>query len=162
MRRRGRVRRIARRVGVLACTTILAGYPLSLIGGRAWGSDDLDGMFVIANGSFGFQWHISRSRRFDRTARRFTRMTAVEFAAQRNGYPYWSHPRRWLWRPLFVAKVGIVSVPLWMPLLAVSIPTAYLFWLDRRRFPPGHCQRCGYDLTGNVSGRCSECGVEIS
>jgi Kef-type K+ transport system membrane component KefB len=24
-----------------------------------------------------------------------------------------------------------------------------------------HCPRCGYDLTGNVSGRCSECGWEI-
>ncbi len=23
------------------------------------------------------------------------------------------------------------------------------------------CSSCGYDLTGNVSGRCSECGVEI-
>ncbi len=23
------------------------------------------------------------------------------------------------------------------------------------------CQSCGYDLTGNVSGRCSECGVDV-
>jgi len=23
---------------------------------------------------------------------------------------------------------------------------------------PGHCTKCGYDLTGNVSGICSECG----
>ena len=30
--------------------------------------------------------------------------------------------------------------------------------LDRRRFPAGHCQKCGYDLTGSVSGRCPECG----
>ena len=27
--------------------------------------------------------------------------------------------------------------------------------------PPGHCQDCGYDLTGNVSGRCPECGKAI-
>jgi len=26
---------------------------------------------------------------------------------------------------------------------------------------PGHCQRCGYDLTGNVSGVCPECGAKI-
>lgn len=26
-------------------------------------------------------------------------------------------------------------------------------------FPPGHCQSCGYDLTGNVSGVCPECGT---
>jgi hypothetical protein len=24
---------------------------------------------------------------------------------------------------------------------------------------PGHCPRCGYDLTGNVSGMCPECGT---
>ncbi len=28
--------------------------------------------------------------------------------------------------------------------------------------PPGSCQRCGYDLTGNVSGRCPECGKPLS
>ncbi|MFQ5805659.1 MAG: hypothetical protein ACE5I3_04330 [Phycisphaerae bacterium] len=31
-----------------------------------------------------------------------------------------------------------------------------------RRFPLGYCQNCGYDLTGNVSGRCPECGREIN
>ena len=25
-------------------------------------------------------------------------------------------------------------------------------------YAPGHCQRCGYDLTGNESGICPECG----
>jgi hypothetical protein len=29
--------------------------------------------------------------------------------------------------------------------------------LERRG---SHCQKCGYDLTGNVSGRCPECGEE--
>ena len=28
--------------------------------------------------------------------------------------------------------------------------------------PIGHCQRCGYDLFGNVSGRCPECGTTIT
>lgn len=27
--------------------------------------------------------------------------------------------------------------------------------------PPGCCQKCGYNLTGNVSGRCPECGSRI-
>jgi hypothetical protein len=30
------------------------------------------------------------------------------------------------------------------------------------RFPSNCCERCGYDLTGNVSGICSECGTPIS
>ena len=28
-----------------------------------------------------------------------------------------------------------------------------------RRPRPGHCRRCGYDLTGNISGTCPECGT---
>jgi len=27
---------------------------------------------------------------------------------------------------------------------------------------PGRCRSCGYDLTGNESGICSECGEEIA
>ena len=30
-----------------------------------------------------------------------------------------------------------------------------------QRLDGGHCQSCGYDLTGNVSGVCPECGVRI-
>ena len=41
----------------------------------------------------------------------------------------------------------------------VATPTAILFYRDRRRIPPNHCQRCSYNLTGNVSGRCPECGT---
>ena len=55
----------------------------------------------------------------------------------------------------------LIHVPLWLPLLVVAIPTAILFYRDRRRIPPGHCEKCGYDLTGNVSGKCPECGDGI-
>jgi predicted amidophosphoribosyltransferase len=50
---------------------------------------------------------------------------------------------------------------MWLPLLLVGAPTALLWWRDRRLIPPGHCQNCGYNLTGNVSGRCPECGQAI-
>ena len=47
--------------------------------------------------------------------------------------------------------------------VAMIIPTASFWFLDRRRcFPPGHCRRCGYDLTGNISGRCPECGTVMT
>lgn len=32
----------------------------------------------------------------------------------------------------------------------------------RRRLRVGACLQCGYDLTGNASGRCPECGSEVS
>ena len=47
--------------------------------------------------------------------------------------------------------------PVWMLIVIVLPPTVYLFWRDRRH-PRGHCQECGYDLKGNVSGVCPECG----
>ena len=48
--------------------------------------------------------------------------------------------------------------PLWIPLALVGLMTFALWWRERRPFPPGCCRTCGYDLTGNVSGRCPECG----
>ena len=56
-------------------------------------------------------------------------------------------------------NAGLVILPLWL----FFVPSAYLFlvfwYSDRRRLPPGHCQACGYDLIGNTSGRCPECGT---
>jgi len=52
-------------------------------------------------------------------------------------------------------------LPLWLLLLVAAVATFILFWLDRRRIPPGHCQTCAYNLTGNVSGRCPECGTAV-
>ena len=44
----------------------------------------------------------------------------------------------------------------------LGVPTLLMWWLDRhRRQLPGHCRRCGYDLTSNESGVCPECGVEV-
>ncbi len=48
-------------------------------------------------------------------------------------------------------------VPLWIPLLLVGTATILAFRHDRR-FAPGHCQTCGYDLRGEFSTGCPECG----
>ncbi len=53
--------------------------------------------------------------------------------------------------------VKYVTVSLLIPLIVLAIPTLYVLY-GYRRIPPGHCQKCGYDLTGNTSGRCPECG----
>ncbi len=34
-------------------------------------------------------------------------------------------------------------------------------WRRNRLQPPGTCRECGYDLTGNESGVCPECGMAI-
>ncbi len=42
---------------------------------------------------------------------------------------------------------------------AAGTTSLVLLWLGRgRASPPGHCQRCGYDLTGLTEPRCPECG----
>lgn len=52
----------------------------------------------------------------------------------------------------------LLAVPLWMLLLPLLALTVSAWWIDRSRVRPNQCRRCGYDLTGNVSGRCPECG----
>jgi len=53
-------------------------------------------------------------------------------------------------------------LPLWIPFVAfIAYPTvAFLRGPARRwrRRRAGRCIRCGYDLTGNESGVCPECG----
>ena len=53
-----------------------------------------------------------------------------------------------------------VEVPLGPVVLILAVATGLLFWTDRRA-PKGHCQSCGYNLTGNTSGVCPECGTPI-
>ncbi len=68
------------------------------------------------------------------------------------------------WRPQIQGSPGILVVPIWLlmlPVLTIALVACCRFWLDRRRIPPGHCQKCGYNLTGNVSGVCPECGGRI-
>jgi len=55
----------------------------------------------------------------------------------------------------------LVRIPLWMLLVPHAGIAALLFWKDRR-LPPGHCPHCRYNLTGNVSGVCPECGTRIT
>ncbi len=54
-------------------------------------------------------------------------------------------------------SVGVRVSLAWLGLLMLTL-TAVL-WLHDRRPPKGHCQNCGYDLTGNRSGACPECGA---
>ena len=50
-------------------------------------------------------------------------------------------------------------VPLWIP-FAVCLMATLILWRRDRRPPQGRC-RCGYDLTGNTSGFCPECGKGV-
>jgi outer membrane protein assembly factor BamD (BamD/ComL family) len=76
---------------------------------------------------------------------------------------------RWQWAGFSwtSTSVSIYTVTdLRIPDWAILTPAALvLAWIVRRRLravPPGHCPHCRYDLTGNVSGVCPECGTPHS
>ena len=152
MKSRPRPRRIAKWTGLIACVLIVVAWAgvTSRGWGVAWYSKESfivfgDGHLVVerflASGQpdFGF-WHWG----------------VLQTGQLRYGFRWpqvqgLSSFRRWR-----------VFLPLWLPLLVIAIPSALLWHRDRRRIPPGHCQQCGYDLTGNESGVCSECGETVA
>lgn len=88
--------------------------------------------------------------------------TAWLFAADELGWHLRREPVTQSWG----GEVGIpvsgglvVRLPFLLPFLGAAGVTAYLFWRDRP-IPSHCCQQCGYDLTGNVSGVCPECGMD--
>jgi len=51
-----------------------------------------------------------------------------------------------------------LSIPFWTCFLPLAALTA-IAWTQRpRRFRPGECPSCGYDLRGNTAQTCPECG----
>ena len=145
-RKRHRLRRFGKWVGIAACVLVLVAWPVSLrryvivcvyrtqVSLKA-------GMFAFVQWSEGF---VGEKEPF-----RFIVMHKH------------SDSQRFL--PRFWKSGGNVNgeIPLYGFLLAAAIPTIIL-WRRDRRHPPGHCQRCGYDLTSNVSGVCPECGTPVA
>ncbi|RJP32468.1 MAG: hypothetical protein C4547_13800 [Phycisphaerales bacterium] len=48
-----------------------------------------------------------------------------------------------------------------LPLTLLVLLVLSVILGQSRRRPPNECGHCGYDLTGNVSGRCPECGRAV-
>lgn len=63
---------------------------------------------------------------------------------------------RWECVP-FGHRAGMVAFPAWAPLV-IGTAACVALRVCRPRLPPGHCKRCGYNLSGAVSDRCPECG----
>jgi hypothetical protein len=64
-------------------------------------------------------------------------------------------------RVLASVPIGALAVPFAIP------PLAWALWYYRRdrlrrRVAEGRCAKCGYALTGNISGKCPECGTPIT
>lgn len=81
------------------------------------------------------------------------------------------HRERASWVPETVAGVRLpgtfgthqetcVSLA-WLLVLFGGSGVSFAIRGRRRRAEPGRCPRCEYDLTGNVSGVCPECGTKV-
>ncbi len=84
---------------------------------------------------------------------------------------YYNWRISWFSRPLKIwlvfpniRRVGnhsSVEIPLWLILTPLTVVTAVLFRLDPRQ-TSCCCRKCGYNLTGNESGVCPECGTVVA
>lgn len=52
-------------------------------------------------------------------------------------------------------------VPVWTMMTPFGVLLGLSYWTERRQRRLSVCSACGYDLTGNVSGICPECGTPI-
>ncbi len=188
MRRRGRVRQAAKWAGLGASFLLALCWVLSWFGpiGRKTFSGDLRRKLfaAIGDGQAVTMWQRGSSGiwagpiAFGDMPNELGRATQCFWLVPRlwvtSRTPTQSWTRRWpkesptMFGPppttvagTVYARIWTVVIPLWIPFLIAAVPTAFLFYRDRRRPGPGHCQSCGYDLTGNVSGVCPECGEKV-
>ena len=152
MRRRSGTRRILKWIGLALSVLLMLPYALS---GCRLQWTQLDGARSIRmhNGYIQYDGWASGGVRYGRTLFR----KGQRFRVSR--VPFWPVL---LWPPVkvFGTSPGAVRVMAWLPFLVVVTLTAFVWHWDRR-LPFGHCRNCGYDLTGNVSGRCPECGTPV-
>ena len=67
-------------------------------------------------------------------------------------------PVRWWFELCVLERHNIVYFPLWVPLMLWIGFTAWFVTKNKGSAPAGSCESCGYNLYGNKSGICPECG----
>ena len=176
-RKPSRLRRWMKWVGLVGCAVVLGLWCVSAvltIRGRT--SPWPDGLSIeLGRGAIVVTWQVGhvpdeKVQRFLRTCRLLAGAGPFNDSRILGGWQVLHHSDLDFWTQLYAtpalrpwkwsARSWSVIVPLWFLTAIVSIPTAILWYRDRRQ-PPGHCQACGYDLTGNVSGKCPEYGEAV-
>ncbi len=154
MSRRSRIRRIAKWSGVVVCAGLVTVWVVSL----RWSTSapivtwkGVSSHTVIRMEPGCLLWYTAPDRSWTVGSARGRASGSTRTTQERSTWLVW-------WPRVFSLSFGIgARLPLWIPVFIVALPTGYLFYRDPR-YPPGHCQGCGYNLKGNVSGVCPECG----
>lgn len=91
----------------------------------------------------------------------------IEVSSEPSSYKYWTtRPGWWLESRYTYRSVHLYVDPGLLLVLFLGFPTWTALsriarWYKIRR-RPGACKACGYNLTGNVSGVCPECGRPVT
>jgi hypothetical protein len=160
MRRRSRTRRILKWVGLVGCVFVVVTWGGSAVR-RVGLQCDTRNSRSLAHVEFGLL-------KFERYQTPGESPGTPVFSYHwwpAYALPWWPDRFGFSW-PAFSTVSGspssvFVMVPCWLLQAVAAIPTAFLWYRDRR-FPRNHCQQCGYDLMGNESGTCPECGEAIA
>ncbi len=145
--RRSRLRRVLKWAGLVVCVLIVAAWCVSLFSSDAHRIVG-DYWIELNCGAVEFiDWNKHKAAHYGLLGK------------WHYGGPLSVRERSGLVRPnrSILGLAAGVLIPLWMPLVAVGLPTALLWYRDRRP-PKGHCQTCGYNLSGLPEPRCPECG----
>ncbi|MCZ6815847.1 MAG: hypothetical protein O7F76_04005 [Planctomycetota bacterium] len=141
MRRRSRLLRVAKWGGVVVCVLLAGAWLASLRWSGAYVVSNTSRTQVVGIGAGAIHYQFLRFRVLG---------LADGWRPERTTSAIWWPDYRAAPMPGFM-----LSIPLWMPLVTTVLLAASCVLLDRPL--PGHCP-CGYNLRGNESGTCPECG----
>ena len=150
---RSRTRRMLKWVGMAACVLLLGSLVASWRWSLLWVDQAREARFQVAWGGVWMMPDVG-----------WAAIHVMSGPQPDPGWHVWdSEPGRRIWLPVLSSGYGgpSIAVPFWLPLIILGCPTAYLWWRNTKRPPKHCCQHCGYNLTGNVSGKCPECGQRI-
>lgn len=89
----------------------------------------------------------------------------IEFGVTSGGFD-WEFERTWR-RLMAVPRLGRtvsfrgIWIPGWVFVITMALPAA-LLWYRELRYTPGRCHNCRYNLHGNQTGICPECGAHVN
>src|SRR5262245_10496807 len=144
-----RVRKCCVALGITACALLLVAWAASTRVAVKW-SNNSGGLMMVDSGVLRIHW-TGRLPRIGLSPREWESWTARGgwgLIAPQFGTSYLSR------RPYG----RFMELPAWMLLVAIGLPTWWMWRRGPRRAGFGYCATCGYDVRGCVSERCSECG----